>query len=424
MNIDPPGHDGGMISVENWAEIRRLSRTEGVPIKAIARRLGVARNTVRAALASDDPPRYVRKPAGSALDRFEAEIRRLLDVDALMPATVIARNIGWTGSLTVLKDRLRLIRPEYKGVDPVDKVVYQPGGVSQWDLWFPDVAIPVGFGQERRLPVLAATSAYSRTRASVMIPSRMAGDILCGMWELILRAGKVTRTIVWDREAGIGGSGRPTIEAASFVGALSAELKLAPPRDPEFKGMVERNNRFLETSFLPGRSFGSPADFNTQMTDWWSTVGNRQRVRSIHARPIDLWADDLAAMIPLPATSPVVGLRNRTRLARDYHVRLDCNDYSVDPRAIGRWVDVEADLATVTIRLDGKIAGQHPRCWAKEQTVTDVKHLELARYLRVEYWAAQRAREQPRHHGDGTRVQLRALTDYDQLFQVNFDKTG
>ncbi|MDO8308987.1 MAG: helix-turn-helix domain-containing protein, partial [Actinomycetota bacterium] len=39
-----------MITVENWAEIRRLHRAEGVPIKAIARRLGISRNAVRRAL--------------------------------------------------------------------------------------------------------------------------------------------------------------------------------------------------------------------------------------------------------------------------------------------------------------------------------------------------------------------------------------
>ena len=37
--------------MEDWAEIRRLHRAEGLPIKTIARTLGVSRNTVRAAFA-------------------------------------------------------------------------------------------------------------------------------------------------------------------------------------------------------------------------------------------------------------------------------------------------------------------------------------------------------------------------------------
>ena len=64
--------------MEDWAEIRRLHRAEGMPIKTIARTLGVSRNTVRAAIASDGPPRYERRPAGSAVDAVEAAIRELL----------------------------------------------------------------------------------------------------------------------------------------------------------------------------------------------------------------------------------------------------------------------------------------------------------------------------------------------------------
>jgi hypothetical protein len=49
-----------VIDVEEWAEIRRLHRAEGVSMKAIVRRVGVARNTVREALRSTEPPRYQR----------------------------------------------------------------------------------------------------------------------------------------------------------------------------------------------------------------------------------------------------------------------------------------------------------------------------------------------------------------------------
>ena len=75
-----------MLSVEDWAEIRRLHRAEGLAIKVIARTLGVSRNTVRAAIASEGPPRYVRRPAGSIVDAAEPRIRELLRVYPAMPA--------------------------------------------------------------------------------------------------------------------------------------------------------------------------------------------------------------------------------------------------------------------------------------------------------------------------------------------------
>ena len=100
-----------MLGVEDWAEIRRLSRSDGLSIKEIARQMGVARNTVRTALRSEVPPAYQRETKGSIVDPFEPEIRRLLMATLRMPATVIAERIGWTRSLTVLKERVRELRP-------------------------------------------------------------------------------------------------------------------------------------------------------------------------------------------------------------------------------------------------------------------------------------------------------------------------
>ena len=74
-----------MIEVEGWAEIRRLHHAEGMPIKQTARIKNVSRNTVRAALRSDGPPRYEREPRGSVADEFEPRIRELLKAYPLMP---------------------------------------------------------------------------------------------------------------------------------------------------------------------------------------------------------------------------------------------------------------------------------------------------------------------------------------------------
>ena len=79
--------------MENWAEIRRLYLSEDMAIKAIARRLGVARNTVRAALAAPEPPEYRRAPRPSVLDGLEPRICALLAEFPEMPATVIAERL-------------------------------------------------------------------------------------------------------------------------------------------------------------------------------------------------------------------------------------------------------------------------------------------------------------------------------------------
>lgn len=84
-----------MIHVEDWAEIRRLHRAEQMPIRAIARHLGISKNTVKRALAHDRPPKYERPAKGSAVDAVEVQIRELLRETPTMPATVIAA-ISWS----------------------------------------------------------------------------------------------------------------------------------------------------------------------------------------------------------------------------------------------------------------------------------------------------------------------------------------
>jgi hypothetical protein len=66
-----------------------------------------------------------------------------------MPATLIAERMGWQRGLTVLKDRVRELRPAYLPPDPASRTAYDPGELAQCDFWFPPATVPVGFGQER-----------------------------------------------------------------------------------------------------------------------------------------------------------------------------------------------------------------------------------------------------------------------------------
>lgn len=419
------------MSVEDWAEIRRLHNGEGVPIKEIVRLLGVSRNTVRSALRADRPPEYRRPLKGSLVDEVEPAVRALLVRYPRMPATVLAERVGWQHSSSIFRARVALIRPEYQGVDPVDRTEYEPGDIGQCDLWFPATKIPVGDGTSRVLPVLVMALGHSRTISAVMIPSRQAGDILAGMWHVINGWGRCPKTLVWDREAAIGGTGRVSTPAAAFAGTLATRIRLAPVRDPEFKGLVERANGYLETSFLPGREFTSPADFNTQLSGWLTAVANQRTVRSIRARPVDRFEADYRAMVPLPPVVPPIGLAQRIRLARDYYVRVDTNSYSVHPKVIGKFVDVTASLATVRITCDGSVVAEHDRCWGKQQILTDPAHKDAAHRLRVQYAQAARTGTPvpgapgatpavPQRHRDGHIVALRALPEYDALFGVDF----
>jgi transposase len=262
VNVNPLLNDWGVITLENWAEIRRLHRGEGLPIKAIARRLGVSRNAVRRALASPGPPKYSRRPRGSSVDVFEPRIRELLAAFPDMPATVIAERVGWTGAITVLRARVAQLRPLFRPPDPASRTSYVAGELAQCDLWFPPVDIPVGFGQVARLPVLTMVSGYSRMPGAVMIATRQAEDVIAGHWSVLGSWGAVPRTLVWDGESALSsrraGKVKLSDQFEAFRGMLGVKVIICKPGDPEAKGLVERFNGYLETTFLPGRTFASP----------------------------------------------------------------------------------------------------------------------------------------------------------------------
>ena len=388
--------------------IRRLA-AEGLPKTQIAERLGISRNTVAKAVSSSEPPRYERAPAAAtSFTPFEARVGELLAEFPEMPATVLAERVGWLGSSSWFRENVARLRPEHRRPDPADRLVWAAGDAAQCDLWFPPKRIPLEDGTDTLLPVLVIVSAYSRFMCGQMVPTRQTPDLLLGMWSLIERLGRVPRRLLWDNESGIGRRNRLAQGVGEFCGALATRMHQLKANDPESKGVVERRNGFFETSFMPGRSFDSPADFNAQFSDWLEGA-NRRVVRTIKARPIDLVDADRAAMLALPPVPPRLGWSNQIRLGRDYYVRVDSNDYSVDPAAIGRRVTISADLDRVRVRLEGRTVADHKRVWARGMTVTDPAHVGIARQLREQF-------ANPPTRDDEL---ARDLADYDRAFGID-----
>ncbi len=395
--------------MEDWALIRRLA-AEGTPHAAIARRLGISRTTVVKAVTSQAPPRYERAPAESSFAVFEPRVRTLLKLNPDLPASVLAERVGWQGSESWFRENVARLRPEHRPVDPADRLSWEAGDAAQCDLWFPPRKIPLENGTAALLPVLVITAAYSRFMLATMIPTKTTEDLLSGSWQLLRQLGAVPRRLIWDNERGIGRGPHRAEGVPAFVGTLTTKLVLLKPRDPESKGIVERRNGWFEKSFMPGREFASPADFNEQFADWLAGA-NARAVRTTGARPVDRLDTDRAAMLPLPPVPPITGWHKQVRLGRDYYVTIARNDYSVNPTWIGRMVDVHADLERVQARVEGRLVADHPRVWARGLTLTDRTHVVTAARLRRDF-------QQPRTHR-AVEDLVRDLADYDRAFGLD-----
>lgn len=398
-----------MVGVEQWAEIRRLYFVERRSKRAISAMLGVHRDTVTRAVTGSQPPRYVRAPAGSRLDPFKDWICEQLAADPSIQSQRLremASELGYQGGKSIFDDYVREVRPRFQKPRTFQRTIYRPGELVQCDLWEPAEQVPVGHGQTRRGWVVTCEVCWSRAIAGTLIFSKQAPDILWGLVRNLGRLGALPEKLVWDREAAIAAGGRPTEPFASFCGQLELGWVILEARDPQAKGQLERSHRFMRSNFEPGRVFANHLDFQDRL-DTWTAKANGRVHRTIRAVPAERLAEEKRRMRPLPARMPDTDRRQVIRVPAQPLVRIDRNDYSIDPRFAGRRVELRVSQTHVTaIVLDtGELAARHRRVFAGGLTLIDPAH-----QIQLEQQRSERRRL--RHQVE---VEIRPLSRYDEL---------
>jgi hypothetical protein len=402
------GEEECVVGVEQWAEIRRLVLVERRSQRQVAKSLGLARDTVAKAVASDSPPKYERAPVLSKLDPFKEWICEQLRADPAIQSLRLremASEMGYAGGKSIFDDYVREVRPRFRVRRTFQRTIYRPGELVQCDLWEPRELIPVGHGQQRRGYVVTAELCWSRLIAGALVFSKEAPDILSGLGRCLGRIGVLPEKLVWDREGAIAGHGRPTTEFAAFCGQLGVGWIILEAADPQAKGILERSHRFMRSNFVPGRRFANPLDFQDQLDRWCEKVNQRVH-RTIRAVPVERLVEERARMRPLPGRLPDTDRRTVVRVPQQPYVRVDRNDYSVDPRFAGRRVELRVSQTYVIAAVldTGELACRHRRSFAGGLTLTDPAHqTELER---------QRVRRRQRHEID---VEIRPLSRYDAL---------
>jgi transposase len=335
-----------LVGVEQWAEVRRMKRVEGLSAREIARRTGLARDTVSRLLAAEVPPSYARSPAGSIVDPFKEWICEELKADPKVPSQrlrELAEEIGYRGGKSVFDDYVCEVRPRFLVKRTFQRTVYRPAELIQCDLWEPSEHVPVGYGQTRRGWVVTSQSCWSRAFAGTLIFGKEAPDILAGLARNLARLGVRAEKLVWDRESAIGAGGRPTEPFLSFCGQLQVGWIILDAGDGQAKGQLERQHRFLESNFEPRRFFANHLDFQDQL-DRWAEKANGRAHRTIRGVPAERLAKE-RALRPLSRVSIDTDRRWVTRVPQQPLIRVDRNDYSLDPRFAGRRVEVGSHRA-------------------------------------------------------------------------------
>ena len=376
--------------MEDWAEVHRLFHREGRPKAAIARRLGMSRNTAERLLGLAEPPRYVRPPSGSQLDPFTERITAMLAADPTVRATVIRERLqadGYRGGITILKEHLARVRPTFLAARAYQRTSYQPGEIGQVDWWHTGVQVPVGRGVTREAFGLVATLPFSAAHAMTFTLSRMVGDLRPALVGCLERLGGVPEKLVFDNDASVVASGsgsraRLHDEVMGLLGALRTKPVVLRPARPTSKGNVERTIGYAQTSFLPLRDFASLDDLQGQHDAWAADVAFRRHIRRLGGTVAERFTVERGFLGPLPDPLPDTDLQLEARAGKDAFVRVLGVDYSVPPAFVGRRLTIRVTPATVRLTSEGSPIATHARSFVPADVVLAAAHGRAVRLAR------------------------------------------
>ncbi|EPM7283806.1 IS21 family transposase [Pseudomonas aeruginosa] len=303
-----------MLTQEQSVEIRVLAR-QGHGIKAIARELGLSRNTVRKYLREDEwasPTYRSRTPRPCKLDPFKPYLQeRIAAADPhWIPATVLQREIverGYTGGISQLKAFLapfKLREPE-----PVVRFETPAGKQMQADF----TTIRRG---PQSLKAFVATLGFSRATYVRFSASEDGAAWLTGLREAFTYFGGVTeevlfdntRTVITERDAYGEGLHRWQTDLAELAEQYGFRPRVCRPYRAQTKGKVERFNGYLKGSFITPlaatlKSAGLTLDVetaNAHVGRWLAEVAHQRVHGTTNEQPAARLVEERKHLLPLP----------------------------------------------------------------------------------------------------------------------------
>jgi transposase len=363
------------------AEVLRLGLVEGVAVRAIAKRLHMSRKTVRKILGRHRaPPRPAAEPRGSILDPYETAIRAVLDdtPEMLAPAVLERlRPLGYTGSVTILRARLRRLRPRGHR-EAFLTLDFPPGEAMQIDWADFGFALP---GVARRVSAFVAVLCYSRRLYIEFTLSQTMGSFLRCMERCTRFYGGTTLVDIFDNMKTVVTShtATATVFNPRFLDYARARggfaVRACNVRKGNEKGRVERPIGFVRRRFWPGRRFRDLLDLNTQAARWRDDFANG-RVHEVTGKVPQLVFDhdEKRLLKPLPETPFNTDDVDGMGVTKMFRVPFDRNHYSVPWRLASQQVLVRADDDFVSVFLETKPIAQHRRSWDIGQDIEHPSH--------------------------------------------------
>lgn len=369
-----------MIPVADWADIRRMYYADHLSKRKIAKRLGVHRDTVSAAIAAEQPPEYKREPRGSKLDPYKPKIQALLketpDLSAVRLQEILEGE-GYQGKISLLKQYVQQVRPQFKPPLAFVRMTYAPGEYGQID-WaeMPDRVLHQGI--LCKVYAFVMVLCYSRELYIEFSLATQLNDFLRCHQNALRFFGGSPKTNIYDNLTSvvITRQGTEVTFNESFLalaGHYCFEPKACWPYRPNEKGVVERPIDYLKRNFWAGRTFHNFDDVVTQGRVWLEHANQRLH-GTLKERPCDRFAYERTSLTSLPTQSLNTDWILYPRVTKDCVIRVATNDYSVPWQLARQQVEVRVDAQTVRIYHAGKSIAEHARAYGKYRQISNPQH--------------------------------------------------
>ena len=369
---------------ERRAEVLRLTYSENLGIRAISRRLKIARKTVRKVLDGDRTLKArTLAPRPRLLLPYDGAIRQILDETPALRAPAMLerlRTLGYQGGITIVRERLRQLRPHAEK-EPFLTLEFKPGAAAQVDWADFGFALP---GCPRRVSAFVMVMCYSRQLYLEFTLSQAMGSFLRCMERALHFFGGSTSVDIFDNMKTVVLSHTPlaTVFNPTFLtyAALRQFSAVACNvcRGNE-KGLVERPIGFVRERFWPGCRPADLLDLNVKAAAWRDTFANN-RVHEITGKvPALVFQHDERRMLrPIQQVSLNTDDVDTLTVSKTFRIRFDRNLYSVPPHLVDQTVLVRGTDHDVSVFLGPKRVASHARCWDTNRDIEDPNHRQAA----------------------------------------------
>jgi transposase len=395
---------------------------QGKSIREIARTVGIARNTVRRYLRGK-PEAVPRPKRGSALEPYKAQIHHWVQQDHLYNCETMLQRLreqGYSGKGTILRDFVRPLRPRNVGHQPVMRYETKAGEQMQYD-WGEFVYEQQG--QAHKLYGFTAILGYSRMRFVTFVKRCDTPTMIRCMMAAFDYFGGLPKAALTDRMKSVfldmedtGPKWNPLF--ADFMASLGVAPRVCKPYKPQTKGKVERSVGVIKYGFWPGVHFTDIDDLNAQATQWCDRL-NQKVHRTTGKMPMDRWAEERLTSLPQDYAWERFGSEER-RVSWDGFISYDGVLYGLpsNPPVAGAVVLVRERKRELRIFHQGQlIATVQKRPRSQEIVIHPDQFRDVAPAPSL------RHTEKPLgHQVKAPTVTIRALSEYDQLFEVEVSK--